>query len=59
MATGKMMSAGEVSKRTGLSMRRVRQAAVSYGVLKVANSYLWTEEEVRRLEKGMRKPRTS
>lgn len=44
------MTSSEVARITGLSMQRIRQAAVELGVGKVATAYNWSEDDVEALK---------
>lgn len=41
--SGEMYSSGEVSKLTNLSIERLSQYARKNGVMKIGNTYLWTD----------------
>ena len=44
------MTSTEVSKITGLSMQRVRQAALELGVQKISSIYWWSDEDLEALK---------
>lgn len=45
-----MRSSADVQKETGLSRERINQVGRQIGVMKIAQTYVWTDEQIEYLK---------